>query len=150
MKELPTSAEILASIPKLKNSDKAKVESLRDWTFEKVQILQDTITTYVEKTDYKEDPDVFQERLYRYHLLAGGMLGLVTALYERAYYLHFKELTENNTAVSATTATKLNAGDRDSYAKGEVSDIKGLKALLEEVINNLQSRLYGCRSNRKW
>jgi hypothetical protein len=80
------------------------------------------------------------------------MLGLVAGLYERAYYLHFQELTESSrTTVSGDTKTKLNAGDRDAYAKGEVSDIKALKTLLDEVLKNLDGRLFECRSsNRKW
>jgi hypothetical protein len=149
MLELPTSSEIFAKLPLLKHSNKVQVDDIRKWVFDKTQVLQDTITTYIEKGDYKEDPDVYQERLYKYHLLCGGMSGLVAALYERAYYLHFKDLTENSRTATTDNKAKLNAGDREAYAKGEVSDIKGLRTLLDEVISNLETRLYGCRTNNR-
>ena len=151
-KELPTSAEILARIPRIKGSTETDVEELRKWVFEKTQILQENITTFIEKTDLREDPDIYQERLYRYHLLLGGMSGLVAGLYERAHYLSFKKLTEETrTATAAVSKKALNAGDRELYAKGDVSDLKALRNLLDGVIGNLESRLYGARAaNRKW
>jgi hypothetical protein len=150
MTNLPTASDILARIPTVRSLQINELDPIRTWVFEKTQALQDDITRYIEKGDYKEDPDVFQERLYKYHLLCGGMSGLATSLYEKAYFLHFKDITENSRTASTDNKAKLTAGDREIYAKGEVADIKGLKTLLDEVIKNLETRLYGCRtSNRK-
>lgn len=151
MQELPTSAEILRKIPALKNSDTTQTDEIRKWTFEKTQIIQDTVSLFIEKENLKEDPDIYQERLYRYHLLCGGMSGLAEALYERTRYLIFKDLTENSRTATTDNKAKLTAGDRELYAKGQVSDLKGLVTSLNNMASNLESRLYGCRaSSRKW
>lgn len=144
MNDLPTSAQILQMIPKLKTTSLEEAEGIRDWAFEKAQIFQDTVSKFIEKVEIKEDPDIYQERLYRYHLLCGGLSGLSEALYERIKFLVFKDITEESKETK-----KLTANDRELYAKGQVADIKGLVTSLNNMASNLESRLYGCRMNMK-
>lgn len=149
--ELPTSAEIFARLPKLKDADTKVVDELRKWVFESTSLIKTSVAAYVEHTDYKEDPEVYINRLYRYHLLLGAMSGLVEGLYERAIFLPYKDLTETARSSAVVTKQKLTAGDREIYAKGEASDLKALKKDIEETLSNMEMRLWGARqNNKKW
>lgn len=146
---LPTNTEIIKKMHALKASNETETEEIREWTFQQAEALQEAIQKYVEDAELKDDPDVYHTRLYRYHQTCGGMVGLVEALYERARYLAFKELTENSRTATTDNKAKLTAGDRELYARGQVSDIKGLVVTINSLASNLDHRLYGARS-RKW
>jgi hypothetical protein len=151
MTKEPTSAEIFAKIQLLKEIDADKLETLRTWVFENTQEIKSSISKFIEKIDYKEDPELYTERLYKYHLLCGGMAGLVEGLYEKAIFLPYKELTEDSRNAASVNKQKLTAGDREIYAKGRASDLKALRRDLEETISNLSLRIYGSRAqNKKW
>lgn len=148
--DLTNGQEIFNNIKLLRKADKAQVESLRDWVFDNTEILKSVISQFIEANDYSEDPDVYCDRLLRYHHLNAGMMGLVEGLHERAIFLPYKELTEDSRNASAVTKQKLTAGDRELYAKGEASDLKGLRKDLEETQRNLWERIQLCRGARRY
>jgi hypothetical protein len=148
--DLPTGQEIFNSLKRIRNADRKEVESLRDWVFDKTEILKSVISQFIEANDYLEEPEVYSERLLRYHHLNAGMMGLVEGLHERAIFIPYKELTEDSRVASATNKQKLTAGDRELYAKGEASDLKGLKKDLEETQRNLWERIQLCRGARRF
>ncbi len=139
--DLTNGQEIFNNIKRLRSADKKEVELLRDWVFDKTEILKSVISQFIEANDFLEDPEIYSERLLRYHHLNAGMMGLVEGLHERAIYLPYKELTEDSRTASAANKMKLTAGDRELYAKGEASDLKGLRKDLEETQRNLWERL---------
>lgn len=140
--DLPTGQEVFVQLKTLKNADKAKIDNLRDYLFEKAEILKSVISAYLDNTEWIEDPEVYTKSLLNYHHINGGLLALSDGVYERAVSMNYRELTEQGGyTMPDGTLKKLAQGDRDSYAKGDASDLRGLKRDLEETQRNLWERI---------
>lgn len=149
--DLPTGADTLSQIVKIKGSTEKDVNDIRDWLVEKNTILHELVHEFIEKVEYKEDPDIIMERLYLYQHAAGGLYGLAESLYERSYSIAYKALTEESRSASATNKQKLTAGDREIYAKSECSDLKGLRTQIETTAESLKTRMFSYKnSNKRW
>lgn len=150
--KMPTTSEIFKKCMDIRNSDKIKVEDIRTWMLKNTLLVKNQITKFFEETDFREDPEVCQDRLHKFHMILAGMSGLADGLYERAVFLQYKELTEESRDAAVKGRQKLTAGDREVYARGEVSDIKALRKDLEETLSNLEMRSTGWKmaSSKKW
>lgn len=149
MEALPTGEEIIERLIKVRNLKEEDTEDLRLWLFTSVRRVQAEITKYITNSEFKTDPEAYLERLYKYHYIMGGLSGLATALYDKVFVISYKKLTETSRSDSAVNKQKLTAGDRDTYAKDDSADLKGLKLIIDETIKNIETRLYGSRSSSK-
>lgn len=149
-KDLPTTAEIFSKLPLVDSSTASTIDGLKAWAFEKTLVIKTLIGIHIEKMDYKEDPDAYQDKVLKYHLLLSGISGLAEALYEKSTFICYKQLTEASKA--APKEDKLTAGDRSVYAQNSTSSLKGLRKDIEETLSNLEMRSSGWKmsSNRRW
>lgn len=142
--DLPTGQDIFNQLRKINDCKNLKdLQTLKDWAFKTIEIIKNVISQCIEKNEYREDPDLYQERIVRYHYLNSGLMGFVDGLYDKAMFLEYKELLDN------MAVQKLTAGDRELYAKGSCADLKGLKRDLEETQRNLWERIQITKNNRR-
>ena len=147
--ELPEASEIFSKIKDIDTYDKSQLVVVKKWVLDKMDVIRGVISQFILALDFKEDPDIYQARLLKYHYLNAGMMGLIEGLYRRAVYLHYKDLTEGSRTVQTNNKAKLTAGDREVYAKGEAAGLEALRKELEETQRNLWERIQVCRTSRR-
>lgn len=138
---LPRSSEFYSKLKQLRKvKSEEDLETFRVWTFEKLDLFVMIVQDILEDNLFKHEEFQLLDIIQRLHLVNSGLIGLVSGLHETAVYIPYKELTESSRGTDAKKQ-KLTAQDRERYAKGEASDLKGTLSSLEETQKNLWERM---------
>lgn len=145
MEALPKPVEIFKKITQVSSYTKEDIVIVKDFIFTSVVNLKVELTKYIASADFKEDPEVFQDRLEYYADINGGLMALADAVHDRAFYFSYKDLLETK----MVGTTKLTSADREVFAKGELADLRATRKDLEQMASNISGRLYRCRAYRR-
>ncbi len=144
--DLPTGQDILGKIRKLETANSDTLLEIKDWTFDKAEALSYLFQKFIVAFDFKEDPEVFQNRLLKYHNIVSGLIGLSSGMYDRAH-----KLEADNLRINQDPAVKkaMTATDKELHIKGVTAHFRALKISLEELEKNIEQRLFSTRVNRR-